>query len=703
MSIEASDQEPKISNNETDLLPITINSDINPKQERRLRPLRACTARSAARLYPTAPTVSRKKASVVKKEKAEQQEEQQQCSKIITPLLELPSSPSKLPLWNLRSMWEFASILNFLNVFRPILNILVEFTAEELETALLTPNSILDDIHIPLLKAIPPVTRMALGRGTWVTVLCRKLRDWWHWVAEGDIPIVASQGTELGIYNELDPGIRVVILKALCDIRVEQEDIKNFIDRSLKQGIQLSVFRKERIGGDSHGVSYWYEDDPTIGHRLYREIKKVEIKKVKTKGVLSFPTISCQWETVATNLEEFEEVSEKLFSSKSRIETAVGKKLKNDMLPDIEINHKVFFLKKEKLLKKQHREALLLDSSYIQAIASGRALRDRKPVTYTFDDYDSSINEAIKVTKKNQQSPEPADRRETVTKPEASSNGRSNGCTHTPRHVSYDELSPKSFEETEDENKYEPLDRSNRRRQRPQRYSEKEFVEDVSDYEAEFDSDEDIVGEVVYDEEYLRSRKRRKVSSSSEGEEQSWGEENADDDEEEEDFVSSSESSDEPRRSKKVPTRSKKRETKLRSVDELQSGLRRSRRASRSHINYRHLEFSESEPESTKPDKLNGADERSVASNDMEYSTDSPDSQINEDAQETIVDEQVNGYNGKAGHNKEPNRSPEKMNIPGQPEGVGRRQFLDLNELAPGGGFDDGHNMMMKDDDRNKF
>ena len=31
-------------------------------------------------------------------------------------------------------------------------------------------------------QAIPPITRMALGHNTWVTVLCRKLRDWWLWV-----------------------------------------------------------------------------------------------------------------------------------------------------------------------------------------------------------------------------------------------------------------------------------------------------------------------------------------------------------------------------------------------------------------------------------------------------------------------------------------------------------------------------------------
>lgn len=37
-------------------------------------------------------------------------------------------------------------------VFRPLLNISVEFSAEEFETALLTPNDTLSDIHIPLLK-----------------------------------------------------------------------------------------------------------------------------------------------------------------------------------------------------------------------------------------------------------------------------------------------------------------------------------------------------------------------------------------------------------------------------------------------------------------------------------------------------------------------------------------------------------------------
>lgn len=600
-------------------------------------------------------------------------------------------------------MWELASVLNFLHVFRPLLNISAEFSAEELETALITPNDTLSDIHIPLLKAIPPITRMALTRDTWVTVLCRKLRDWWHWVADGDLPIVASHGAEVEVYKTLDPGVRVVILKALCDIRVEQEDIRNYIDNSLKHGVQLSTFRKERVGGDSQGISYWYEDDPIIGYRLYREIRKVEVKKAKAKGSQVLPSATYEWETVATNFDEFQDVSEKLFSSKNRTEASLGKKLKGDMLAEIEKVHK----RKERLLKKQHRQALLLDNFLtVDGLGPGRSLRDRKPVTYTFDDYDRSINEAIKITKRKQPSPEPLQKREGVVKPEASSNGKWNATPNSYEHVGFSAPSPKSPDydyDVEEDNKSEQLDRGNRRRQRPQRYSAKEFVEAVSDNEADFDSDDDIVGEAIYDEEYLKKRKeRRKFSSSSEGDEEyHFEEENAEEEEEEEeeDSVSASEDSDEPRKVKKLPGRTR-RETKLRSVDELQSGLRRSKRATRNRIDYRQYEFSESEPEqSMKPEKSNASDGHYDAGENGDYSMESQDSDGNDEDQEMKVDQAVENY-PETTVEREQIQPPGKSNSPGEDEveGVQKRRFLDLNELAPGSGFDDGPNTMMKDD-----
>ena len=57
-----------------------------------------------------------------------------------------------------------------------------------------------------------------------------------------------------------------------------------------------------------------YEDDPVIGHRLYREIRQVERMKVKGKNVQPIPSSTYQWETVATNLDEFQDVSVSYFN-----------------------------------------------------------------------------------------------------------------------------------------------------------------------------------------------------------------------------------------------------------------------------------------------------------------------------------------------------------------------------------------------------
>jgi hypothetical protein len=42
---------------------------------------------------------------------------------------------------------------------------------------------------------------------------------------------------------------------------LQQDDIRNFIDSSLKHGYHLPIFRKERIGGDSYGISYWWANN----------------------------------------------------------------------------------------------------------------------------------------------------------------------------------------------------------------------------------------------------------------------------------------------------------------------------------------------------------------------------------------------------------------------------------------------------------
>ncbi|KAL0653752.1 hypothetical protein Bca4012_096443 [Brassica carinata] len=718
-----------------------------PAELRRTRPSRACTVRAQERLQEQ--QAAERKVRPLKKECKRREEEEEdekslrQCvvsgkSKIVTSLVP-PPEPSQMPRWNLRSMWELASVLNFLHVFRPLLKINTEFSAEEFETALLNPNDTLSDIHIPLLKAIPPVTRTALTRDTWVTVLCRKIRDCWHWVAEGDLPIIASQGREIEVYKSLDPAIRVVILKALCDIRVEQEDIRSYIDNSLKTGVHLSAFRKDRVGGDSHGVNFWYEDDPLVGHRLYREIRKAEVVKVRTKGSKILPNVTYQWETVATNFDEFQDVSEKLNSSSSRIEISLGKKLTRDMLPEIEKEHK----RKEKLLKKQHRQALLLDNYLVvDGLGAGRSLRDRKPVRYTFDDYDRSINEAIKITKyvlsvafieaslllKKDPSPEePFLHRRESARLDALANGSSTCLTHPAEPVndtasagSSDFADSDGFDEQRDESMDRRQDTVNRRRQRPQRYSATDFVETVSDNDAGFESDDDIVGEAVYDEEYLRKRKRKKQSSGSEGEEENgdeeykWDEDNAeyeeeeeDEEEEDEDSLSGSEEdSDEPRRGKKMPRREAKSRSRSRSND-YRTGLRRSKRATR--IDYQQYEFSESDKEATgaaKRKRLVEPDEHSDESGNGNFTMGSEDSEekANDHESESPDEEETREVNDNAEktNGTENNNQVNKSNGTDQEvEGaVGKRHYLDLNELAPVSGFDDGPSTVLKDDDK---
>lgn len=49
-----------------------------------------------------------------------------------------------------------------------------------------------------------------------------------------------------------------------------------------------------------------YDGNETIGHRLYKEVYFFEKGRGKSTGTV--PAVSCQWETLATNLEEFNKI-----------------------------------------------------------------------------------------------------------------------------------------------------------------------------------------------------------------------------------------------------------------------------------------------------------------------------------------------------------------------------------------------------------
>jgi hypothetical protein len=267
---------------------------------------------------------------------------------------------------------------------------------------------------------------------------------------------------------------------------------------------------------------------------------------------------------------------------------------------------------------------------------------------------------------------------------------------------------------------------SNRRRKRPRRYSE-DFVDAAAyDVDANFESDDDIVGEVVYDDEYLKTRKSKSASSGSEGDEEyklddeEEDEENPEEEEyveEEEDSIGSSEEelemSHQSRHYKKESLRPKRGARKLRAVDEIETGLRRSKRSTRPKINYRKYELSESDTNSDADADV------AYSENDQEVSTSSQDR--NKEAGEEMEDDDdyENNYNNGENHNNYNNGGNEVMNeeyadilaqeqkqesldkerSPGEEKDSLPRRFLDLNDPAPDIGFDDGPSMSVKDED----
>lgn len=245
------------------------------------------------------------------------------------------------------------------------------------------------------------------------------------------------------------------------------------------------------------------------------------------------------------------------------------------------------------------------------------------------------------------------------------------------------------------------------------------------DVDATFESDDDIVGEAVYDEEYLKTRKSKSASSGSEGDEEYKLDEEEDDenpeedeygDEEEDYSIGSSEEelemSRRSRRHKKESARSKRGGRKLRSVGEIDTGLRRSKRSTRPKINYRKYEVSESDTDSDAD--ADGA----YSENDQDVSTSSQDR--NEEAGEEMEEDvdYDNNYNNGGEHsnydsnggneviNKElvvqeeqKQESLDKERSPNEEKDSLPRRFLDLNDPAPDMGFDDGPDMPVKDED----
>ncbi|KAL2897677.1 DDT domain-containing protein DDR4 [Bienertia sinuspersici] len=282
-------------------------------------------------------------------------------------------------LRKLRKRWELASVLNFFSVFEPLIGKEVIMPAEEVENALITPNASLTKLHITLLKVGREfglsINKKLSDPGGWVTSLCKKLTEWWPRVAEGEVPLTEAKGEEISRYKELDPTIRLLMLKALCEIRTmlsEQDDVISYVNDSLKQGAQVSLF--VRIGLVKTEMGFL----TVIGYRLYKEINNSMLKqKHKGNNCLDLQNTKLEWEILATNLDEFRKASEKLSSCQVGLEAAVHETVETEVIPVLEKTGK------ERDLKRRQKQEALLSGSHSYAGIT-RSCRTRRPAKYTF-------------------------------------------------------------------------------------------------------------------------------------------------------------------------------------------------------------------------------------------------------------------------------------------------------------------------------
>eukprot|EP00898_Chlorokybus_atmophyticus_P005995 jgi/Chlat1/6397/Chrsp45S05911 len=306
----------------------------------------------------------------------------------------------------LRKMWELASVLNFLHTFREVLHVTVSCTVEDLESALIHPNTTLADLHIDILRGVSPKLKSSVNYDSWHQYLRTKTRfQLQELLGQHEFAII-ERGRESEAYAKLSAPQRVRLLLAICELRSDCADVQSYICEAMKKGGSgADYFRPGPLGNDSAGNMYWYELDDICGWRMYKEAPWWTGKnKQSGTGRRALPPTQASWDVAASSCEEFRQLGDKLANSRHKGEAKLGRMVLTDLVPGLEDKEK----KREKELKKQQRAHHQLEKFVpMWAQTSLRPRRERKPVSYTFEAYEQSIAEAIRKTNRTRDSSSP--------------------------------------------------------------------------------------------------------------------------------------------------------------------------------------------------------------------------------------------------------------------------------------------------------
>uniref|UniRef100_A0A2M4BSU1 Cat eye syndrome critical region protein 2 n=1 Tax=Anopheles marajoara TaxID=58244 RepID=A0A2M4BSU1_9DIPT len=228
---------------------------------------------------------------------------------------------------DIQSWWEVPCIAHFCSLFSSTFK-LPEFYIEELEEALLTDTDAegevvnakvctalkLSELIVALLKGcdtLAPISSQ-ISPSNYQMFLRRLFRE------KCQVYNVENPFNTDTDFEKLPLRTKILILKYLCDFRLDSEDVCNSISGYLPDSIRL-----EPIGYDRNGSSYWY----FYGTRLYRE-DRVPGKSKASKAA----TI---WQVICFTEEDWRNLATKLDNSTNQKERALHEVLVENFLPKL--------------------------------------------------------------------------------------------------------------------------------------------------------------------------------------------------------------------------------------------------------------------------------------------------------------------------------------------------------------------------------
>ncbi|CAG0886988.1 unnamed protein product [Cyprideis torosa] len=166
---------------------------------------------------------------------------------------------------DIQGWWEVPSIAHFCSLFRIAFNLL-DFDIEDLEEAVLTDamdeadrgtNPLrLTDLIVRLLQGI--LEDGSVDKNNYSRHLRKLLQNRWQEEENRANPL----SNDKMHFKDLPLRTKVEILHALCDFRLESEDVQELI-----RNFEAESLRVVPLGKDDKGSTYWY----FYGTRLYRE------------------------------------------------------------------------------------------------------------------------------------------------------------------------------------------------------------------------------------------------------------------------------------------------------------------------------------------------------------------------------------------------------------------------------------------------